>query len=510
MPRNRRWIVIVLAFLVSVLVACVRQLPADTVEKTIYVGPTLVDCEGEGPQKCLQVKENPEDEYSLFYDPIEGFDYEQGYQYELRVGVDPVPDPPAGASSLRYTLIEVVSKEPAEVVGEEAAVLEKTIYVGPLLVDCVGVGPQKCMLVKENPEDAYRMFYDRIAGFDYEQGYEYELRVQVETVPDPPADASSLRYTLVEVVSKRPALEGGSWALEQYVDGDGQPEIAVGSADHNAYLLDASGRERWRQTLPHYLHEPFARVVTTADLGLEEGSAVIVGGKNCHVHAFSPAGVELWRHEVIHGVKDLAPVDMTGDGLDEILAVTDWSTYQCIDAAGKGLWPVWKVHSRYGRGTNVVRGADIDGDGTPEMICGAIDSCVYAFGRGGDLLWEFFTGEEISALAFLDLDGDRVPETIAGAMNGYVYALDARGHEIWHRGLGEEVNSIAILPGATGPLIVVGTDGPVVTLRDACGQVRSTVDTGSPVRKLIARATPSGAALYLIHREGRVAFIDGI
>ncbi|MBN1641165.1 MAG: PQQ-binding-like beta-propeller repeat protein [Anaerolineae bacterium] len=291
------------------------------------------------------------------------------------------------------------------------------------------------------------------------------------------------------------------------VDGDGQPEVVIGSADHSAYLLDASGRERWRQTLPPYLHEPFARVVTTADLGLEEGRAVIVGGKNCHVHAFTPAGVELWRHEVIHGVKDLAPVDMTGDGRDEILAVTDWSTYQCIDATGKGLWPVWSVHSRYGRGTNVVRGADIDGDGAPEMICGAIDSCVYAFTRGGDLLWEFFTGEEISALAFLDLDGDGVPETIAGAMNGYVYALDARGREIWRRGVGEEVNSLAILPEA-GPAIAVGADGPLVALLDARGQVRSTLDSGSPVRKLLARATPAGAALYLIHREGRVARID--
>ena len=28
---------------------------------------------------------------------------------------------------------------------------EKTLYVGPYLVDCVGVAPQKCMLVKEDP-----------------------------------------------------------------------------------------------------------------------------------------------------------------------------------------------------------------------------------------------------------------------------------------------------------------------------------------------------------------------
>jgi len=47
------------------------SLPAP-LEKTIYVGPALVDCQGVAPQKCLQVKENPADEYTLFYGQIEG------------------------------------------------------------------------------------------------------------------------------------------------------------------------------------------------------------------------------------------------------------------------------------------------------------------------------------------------------------------------------------------------------------------------------------------------------
>jgi hypothetical protein len=45
----------------------------ESVEITLYVGPLLVDCEGEGPQKCMLVKEKPEDEYMLFYDQVEGF-----------------------------------------------------------------------------------------------------------------------------------------------------------------------------------------------------------------------------------------------------------------------------------------------------------------------------------------------------------------------------------------------------------------------------------------------------
>jgi len=79
-------------------------------EKTMFVGSELVDCEGEGPQQCMLVKENLNDEYSLFYDQIEGFDFEEGFEYELRVIEEPVDNPPAGGSSIRWILVEVVGK----------------------------------------------------------------------------------------------------------------------------------------------------------------------------------------------------------------------------------------------------------------------------------------------------------------------------------------------------------------------------------------------------------------
>lgn len=98
---------------------------------------------------------------------------------------------------------------------------EKTLYVAPYLVDCVGVAPQQCMLVKEKPGDEWSMYYDRIEGFDYEEGYEYELRIAEERVEDPPADASAIRWTLVEVVSKTRSPVGTTWVLDSYLDSQG-------------------------------------------------------------------------------------------------------------------------------------------------------------------------------------------------------------------------------------------------------------------------------------------------
>jgi len=98
---------------------------------------------------------------------------------------------------------------------------EKTIYVGPYQVDCVGVAPQKCLLVRQDPGDEWSMYYDQIQGFEYEPGFQYELRITEEKVENPPADASSIRWTLQEVVSKTRSLEGTTWVLESYLNRDG-------------------------------------------------------------------------------------------------------------------------------------------------------------------------------------------------------------------------------------------------------------------------------------------------
>ena len=76
------------------------------------------------------------------------------------------------------------------------------ITVGPELEDCVGLAPRKCMVV-----DGY-LFYERIEGFDYQEGYHYRLRIErSDAYPgqEPPADASRYRYRLLEVLEKTTA-----------------------------------------------------------------------------------------------------------------------------------------------------------------------------------------------------------------------------------------------------------------------------------------------------------------
>jgi heat shock protein HslJ len=98
---------------------------------------------------------------------------------------------------------------------------EQTLWVGPYTVDCEGVAPQKCLVVKEKPEDDWSLFYDRIEGFEYEEGFLYQLLVSAEEVENPPADASSLRYSLLEIVSQDRSLEGTNWVLDSRLNSKG-------------------------------------------------------------------------------------------------------------------------------------------------------------------------------------------------------------------------------------------------------------------------------------------------
>jgi len=102
--------VAVIATLVVAAAACSVLTGPDIV--TLFVAPHEVECIGVGPRTCLQTRESPTDEWTLFYDAIEGFEFEPGFFYELRVAVYTVDPVPADGSSLRYVLREVVSKTP--------------------------------------------------------------------------------------------------------------------------------------------------------------------------------------------------------------------------------------------------------------------------------------------------------------------------------------------------------------------------------------------------------------
>lgn len=75
---------------------------------------------------------------------------------------------------------------------------------------CQGVSEMNCLLVQMGSDigtDNWTYFYDAIEGFQYEEGYVYQLQVLKHQIGNPPADGSSVRYVLVNLISKTKATE---------------------------------------------------------------------------------------------------------------------------------------------------------------------------------------------------------------------------------------------------------------------------------------------------------------
>ena len=94
------------------------------------------------------------------------------------------------------------------------SVKEITIYVSSETGESYGFNstPEECMLVKfDNPNGEWEhLGLYRIEGFTYVKGHEYELRVKMTTLANPPADGYCHKYLLVKIVQDKLVKETGT------------------------------------------------------------------------------------------------------------------------------------------------------------------------------------------------------------------------------------------------------------------------------------------------------------
>jgi heat shock protein HslJ len=78
--------------------------------KLIQVAAERKDCVGVAPMKCLQVRAEQTDPWTLYYGEIVGFTPTPGVEYRLRVLEETVPNPAADASAKRWYLDQVIEQ----------------------------------------------------------------------------------------------------------------------------------------------------------------------------------------------------------------------------------------------------------------------------------------------------------------------------------------------------------------------------------------------------------------
>ena len=92
------------------------QITREEKECVYWVNSLKAECDGVAPVQCLQIQKGEDlqsDGWELFYAPISGFEYEQGYIFKIVVKEEPIPPEqiPADGPSKKYTLVEVLDKQ---------------------------------------------------------------------------------------------------------------------------------------------------------------------------------------------------------------------------------------------------------------------------------------------------------------------------------------------------------------------------------------------------------------
>ena len=222
------------------------------------------------------------------------------------------------------------------------------------------------------------------------------------------------------------------------LNGDGHTEIAVADDKGHVLVYNTDGTSQWSHDFDTPTG-PFKHIVA-ADVHPNPNLEVLIGFDDGWLNCLSADGELLWRFfgDRYH-VGIMAVGDATGDGFTDIVYGTDNGNVYCLNGWGHVQWRYSEV-APYGRsGVNI---ADLDGDGTAEILLTRSNqgsaSCQMALdGKTGAFKWRsptFMQGYVSNAIA--DLDGDGSPEVIHADKGNRVYATRADGSRMWHAELG--------------------------------------------------------------------------
>lgn len=184
-------------------------------EKTVYVASEMTRCKGMLEVMCLQLKDSPDEAYDTFITNIQGFTFEEGYEYKLLVNKSRLENAPTDAPQV-YSLIKVLSKYlPTD-----------TLEIANRMSICEDTKIFDCLLYRAKGEKEWHNLYGKIKGFKYKKGYDYELLVTKKLNLNMGA-GKTYDYALKKILSKkatmviseknREDLDGKKYALKGIV-----------------------------------------------------------------------------------------------------------------------------------------------------------------------------------------------------------------------------------------------------------------------------------------------------
>ena len=262
------------------------------------------------------------------------------------------------------------------------------------------------------------------------------------------------------------------------VTSDGIPEYAFGSGSDGNRLYLVDGASAGPQATVLWKYGAGDAVYSVRNIGDANGDGTddvlaAVGDDIDRIVCMegdspSPNGDVLWSYSPGASVYQCGVLgDVTGDGVDEALAVlwTSSGTIRCLDGTdGSVVWTSTDIGT-FGMAVDTLE--DVNGNGDDEVIVSSWDNAVTVLdGDDGSLIWSTTVGttnggDVWTARAIGDLNGDGREDVIAGSFDYHVYAMDGDdGHILWAFDTGNRVFSVhpvGDLNGDGRPEVVAGT-----------------------------------------------------
>ncbi|MDH3216967.1 MAG: C25 family cysteine peptidase, partial [Candidatus Krumholzibacteria bacterium] len=240
------------------------------------------------------------------------------------------------------------------------------------------------------------------------------------------------------------------------IDGDGDPEIVIGSKfvaawHHDGTELRDGDLDPRSLGMINAEGDEFASAIALAHMDGAPGLDIVATDlftNSAYVMNFSGDLLSGWPQTAENGFR-AAPVagDLDGDGVLEVIAVDTrgvvyaWNRdgTEFIDGdsmpATTGVFYRTPITSTHYMTPAVL---DIDGDLQDEIIIGSRLDSVYALNGDGSMVagWPFvMPGEMVGGIVAGDIDGDIHPEIVVRAATSEVYVLDHDGsvHDGWPR-----------------------------------------------------------------------------
>jgi hypothetical protein len=297
------------------------------------------------------------------------------------------------------------------------------------------------------------------------------------------------RYALGSAVRD---LAGGE------IGADKKAVVVIGGNDGALHVVGRDGKLLWKKELSFYRREPHVNLVRIADLDGDGSGVVVAGGNNWKFFVWDSTGKERWNYETVHPSRSAAIADLDGDGTREIVAGTEYTWASILEHDGK-LRSKVRFQSPICHSIDTGLFRKEKGVG---ILFGAGDGHLYQADSHGEVVFRFDTGDEVTEVRGIDLDGNGTDEMVAASGNGYLYAFTGEGKPLWRRPVAGAISDLASITVDGVTALAAATDVGELIAYDAAGAVLRSSPTGVAVVALLSGSD----GIFLIADDGSVSF----